>query len=336
MKILLLYSSLLFACFFTGAAFAQEDIKSQAEAAGFLNIIPDARSAAMGGTGVSAATEAATLYHNGALAVFNTEKAGISYSYTPWMKDLISGSALHAVSAWYRIGNKQSILAGFRSFSHPESALTDENGNIFTHFTPSEWSLDLGYSRLILENFSLSLTLHYIHSDMGSYNGADAGNAIAFDLGASYRHNTSWLEGAYWTAGLQLRNIGSKIKYLNEKYNLPGKINAGGSLYLPFSENHQLTCALDLNYQFAPSHSDVFGAGLGVEYTTLRYLAVRGGYHSGNKDKGVYGYGSVGCGLHFHHIRGDFAYWITESDSPLKNTFHLSVGIDMGLFCKQK
>lgn len=41
---------------------------------------------------------------------------------------------------------------------------------------------------------------------------ADAASAVAFDLGLYYHRKTSLLEGAVWTVGLQVANIGTKIK----------------------------------------------------------------------------------------------------------------------------
>ncbi len=315
---------------------AQTNTNSDSEAAPFLGLTPDARSAGMGGVGTALSPDAFSFYHNAAAPLFSKEKGAVGFSYAPWMRDLVSGSALGSVGGFYKIGSKQSIVAGVRDFFHPDMNISDENGNITDKFTPYEWVIDLGYSRLLTKNLSMALTLHYIHSDMGSYNGADAASAVAFDISVYYQRKTSLVDSATWSVGLQVANIGSKIKYADTRYDLPGKISLGGALNLPFSKNHILNCALDFGYQMIPSGSSNFYAGIGAEYTCMKYAVLRAGYHLGDKDKGYDNYGSVGCGLRYHEISGDFSYLLAGSDSPLKNSYQLSIGIGFGLFCSKK
>lgn len=312
------------------AAEAQKN--SDSEAASFLGIVPDARSTAMGGTGTALTPDAFSLYHNAAATLFSEEKGAIAYSYTPWMRNLVSGSILNSVGGFYKIDSKQGIVAGYRGFAHPDVNVSDENGNIVGGFTPKERALDLGYSRLLADKLGMALTLRYIRSDMGSYSGADAAGAVAFDLSVYYKHKTSLVDSAVWSVGLQATNIGSKIKYADTKYSLPGRINLGGALNLPFSKNHVLNCALDFGYQVIPSGSANFRAGIGAEYICMKHAVVRAGYHIGDKNKGYDSYGSVGCGVRYYHISGDFSYLLAGSGSPLKNSCQLTVGVDFGLF----
>jgi len=69
-----------------------------------------------------------------------------------------------------------------------------------------------------------------------------------------------------------------------------------------------------------------------VEYTLLRIVAIRGGYHYGEQDNKLQRYGTLGCGVGCHHIKADFAYLIPEKDSLLKNTWQVALSIDLGLF----
>lgn len=318
------------------AASAQTKNNSDSEAASFLGIAPDARSAGMGGVGVALSPDAFSFYHNAAATLFSREKGAVAFSYAPWMRDLVSGSALYSVGGFYKIGSKQSVVAGFRNFTHPDMNFSDENGNIIEKFTPKERAIDLGYSRLLTNHLGMALTLHYVHSDMGSYNGADAAGAVAFDFSVYYKHTTNLVDSATWSVGLQVTNIGSKIKYSDTKYDLPGKISLGGALNLPFNKNHILNCALDFGYQMIPSGSSNFYAGIGAEYTCMKYGVLRAGYHLGDKDKGYDSYGSIGCGVRYYHISGDFSYLLAGSDCPLKNSYQLTIGVDFGLFCSKK
>lgn len=332
-----IYVSLFLVVMSFPTVFSQTKIDNTSTATPFLNITPDARSAGMGNVGTAVSSGAFAFYHNAAAGLFTNEKAELAYSYTPWMRDVVSGSSLHSVGGYYKIGTKQSVVVGFRSFTHADVAISDEEGNITTRFTPKDWAIDFGYSRCLAKNLAMSLTFRYISSDMGTFNGADIANAVAFDLGVYYRRNLSLLnERASWALGLQLANIGSKIKYLETSYDLPRKAKLGGSLNLPFTDKHALQCAIDMGYMFASSDASAIDASVGVEYTFLKYGILRGGYYLGDNSKGNDSYATLGCGANFYHLRADFSYLMASSTSVLKNTFRFSLGIDLDLFKSNK
>ena len=64
---------------------------------------------------------------------------------------------------------------------------------------------------------------------------------------------------------------------------MPAYANLGGSIDMPFSENHKLLAALDLGYTFMPSTDAAFAAGFGLEYNFLKYGIIRAGYHYGDE-----------------------------------------------------
>lgn len=61
------------------------------------------------------------------------------------------------------------------------------------------------------------------------------------------------MEGASWSAGLQVSNLGPKIKYPKSSESLPMMAKVGGSVDLPFSQMHRLMMTADLGYRLAPS-----------------------------------------------------------------------------------
>lgn len=313
----------------------QAQVKNESGTVPFLKITPDARSAGMGETGAAFADGAFAFFHNAAAGLFNERKSEIAYAYTPWMRDKVSGSALHTVGGYFKLGNKQGVFAGFRHFSYAAIDITDENGNVTDDFTPRDWALDVGYARKITKDLSMSLTFRYISSDMGKFDGADVAHACAFDLGLYYRHRATFLDSASWTVGLQLSNVGSRIKYVSTAYDLPGKVNLGSSLQMPFSQDHKLRCALDFAYQFLPSGSDAWGIAFGTEYLFLQHFALRGGYHWGDKDKGEKSFGTLGCGIAFYHLQGDFSWLLAGSDNVLRNTYRFTLGVDLGWLCRR-
>ena len=69
---------------------------------------------------------------------------------------------------------------------------------------------------------------------------------------------------------------------------------------------------------------------MGAGYTFAQLATVRAGYHFGDQEKGAPRYTSFGCGIHFYHFHLDAAYWLSGTDSPVRNTWMLSLRIDLG------
>lgn len=86
-------------------------------AANFLTIMPDARTAALAGAGVSLTGNENAIFLNGAsIAADKNFRGGASYTYAPWMRDYQSGYSLHTLGGFYKIDEKNVILAGFRYY----------------------------------------------------------------------------------------------------------------------------------------------------------------------------------------------------------------------------
>lgn len=297
-------------------------------AQGILELSTDARSTGMGGVATAVSAGNGVAFHNASLAAFRTDKAAVSYSYSPTLSHLQDGYNLHTVSGFAKLGKKYGQTAGFRYYGLPEGERTDPNGAVIGTIKPREWAAELGYFYEVLHNLSLSINLRYVSSDL-DIEGMNAADAFCFDFGASYRQAISaWMDGkASWTVGFNLKNIGGKLDYgEGGKVSLPGSASVGGALQLPFNENNALECGVDIDY-LLPSELEGLQAGIGAEYTFLKHGMLRAGYHLGNEDKGYSNYGSVGCGVRFFQVQGDFAYVLAGNDSPMKNLWQVSLGI---------
>mgnify|MGYP003861160031 CR=1 FL=1 len=71
----------------------------------FMNVTPDARSAAMGDAGVALSVDANAIHWNTAKLATTDKKMGFSMSYTPWLRNLVN-------SSW-------SLLLMLRPLSYP-------------------------------------------------------------------------------------------------------------------------------------------------------------------------------------------------------------------------
>lgn len=83
-------------------------------AANFLTIMPDARTAALAGAGVSLTGNENAIFLNGAtIAADKNCRGGASYTYAPWMRDYQSGYSLHTLGGFYKIDEKNVIQVTF-------------------------------------------------------------------------------------------------------------------------------------------------------------------------------------------------------------------------------
>lgn len=316
--------SILFMGFTLWSAQAQEPINTGV--ANFLNITSDARGAGMGSAGVALTGNDEAIFYNGATSLLDENRTGgITYNYTPWMRDFDGGYAFHTAGGFYKLNERSAILAGYRYFNNPKTNIT-VNGQQGGAIRPKEMAFAVGYAYELFTDFALSGTFKYIRSDMGKVEGAKSANAIAFDLGALYKTAIKEMDGATWSVGVQVSNIGTKLKYLNKKESLPTMAKLGGAVDLPFSSLHRLIVTADVGYRIAPSDVESVNVSAGAEYILRENFMFRGGYHYGDKNKGDSSYGTAGLGTMLKGAHIDFSWLFAASDNPLRNTFWASFG----------
>lgn len=302
----------------------------KAQSAVFLEVAPDAKAAALGEAGTALSPDAWSVYWNVAKATAATSKMEVAYSFSPWMKDYRSESRLHRVGGFYRLTDKDAIVAGFRHFANGVFELVNNNGVQQGEVNPREYALEVGYARSFFKGFSAGATVRYIRSDMGTSVGADPANAVAFDLGVYYRTQVSLLaDESLLSFGLTLADLGSRIKYAESKYALPTRLAAGAALTLPLVENHSLMCTANALYRVLPSDSRACSGGVGVEYGLYNIGFFRAGYRWNDIEKNVGGdYVSLGLGVKYWHVFADASWRLTtEEYDPLDKTFTFSVGV---------
>ncbi|MDL2323192.1 PorV/PorQ family protein [Bacteroidales bacterium OttesenSCG-928-A17] len=290
--------------------FAQEEIEETPGAA-FLEITSDARSASLGGINSSVMPGALSVFGNAASSIFASEKIGVGASLSA-RKDF-SDANLYSVGGYYNLDDKNSISVGFRHFSNPEMELSKGKT-----FKPTEMAFDLAYTRKLLDGLSLALTARLVNSDMM---GTGAGSASSFggDLGVYYENNLNSFSGGKWNVGLQVSNFGAKLKYNNGEFDLPTRLKAGGSAFLPFSEDHKVLFTANVAYRMLPSDFSTFECGLGAEYNLYKYGFLRAGYHIGDESTGFGNFATLGVGASVKGFKIDAAYWAGAPDQDFKN-----------------
>ncbi|MBO6012244.1 MAG: type IX secretion system outer membrane channel protein PorV [Bacteroidales bacterium] len=224
-----------------------------------LGVAPDARGGAMGDVGAATEPDENSQYWNPAKYAFAYSRAGISVNYTPWLRKLVGGINLAYVSGYTKFGynDNQAISASFRYFSLGEVEAYNTDGNLVQVINPFEMAIDLGYSRMLSENFSMGVVMRYIHSDM-TYDDGDnePANTFAADVAAYY---TAFPQLGYsecqWSWGLNLSNIGGKVSYDGNATSqfLPCNLRIGTSFTFPLDDYNLLSINYDANKFLVPT-----------------------------------------------------------------------------------
>lgn len=233
-----------------------------------LSIAPDARGGAMGDNGVSTLPDANSQYWNPAKYAFSTSSAGVSLSYTPWLRKLVNDVALVNLSGFYKIGSddRQAIAASLRYFTFGEINDYDSNSRaLLTTINPYEMAFDVSYSRKLSESYSMAVGLRYIRSDQGADADAEMvpANAFAADV-AGYLEKYVMLGNAeaLWSFGFNISNIGTKVSYDGGATNqfLPTKLSIGTGLLYPIDDYNQIGAYVDLSKYLVPSEPQLNGS----------------------------------------------------------------------------
>ncbi len=233
-----------------------------------LTVAPDARASGMGDLGAGAMPSVNDQAWNCSKYVFNDAQSGISLSYVPWMRNVGSSNInLLFLTGFYKLDDKQSLAASLRYFSLGDLQFVGSQGEPIRSASPNEFTLDLSYSRLLGEYFSLGAAFRYLRSDLvgGYYNDPNspaeisAANGAAADLGfyfmAPQRMGRMMTE---ITAGVSITNIGTKMAYAYDKstdksYFLPTTLRLAGGLKMELDYYNELAVSLELSKYLVPT-----------------------------------------------------------------------------------
>ncbi len=234
----------------------------------FLTITPDSRHGAMGDVGAATSPDANSQFMNPSKFAFAHDKWGFSLSFTPWLRQLVSDVNLAYLSGFYQLDQNQAIGGSLRYFSMGQIALTGIDQSNMGTVNPSEFALDMSYSRKLSDNFSGGVALRYIRSDLaGGFGGTQgggesytAGNAYATDV-SFYHHSVLGGEGSKNSiaTGINLSNIGSKISYNqgSTKEFLPANMKLGTTFTTQLNDSSSFAFSLDINKLLVPTPANI-------------------------------------------------------------------------------
>lgn len=324
----------------------------------FLTISPDARNAAMGDVGVATSPDANSAYWNPAKLVFIDKAYGGAISYTPWLGKIINDMWISYLTGFYKITREQAVALSMKYFDLGDISFRGTGNEPLGDFNPRELALDLTYSRMLTEEFSVGLTGRYIYSNLtGAFpTGTDTRpiNSAAVDLGVFYSKPMKGTKNSSLSLGALISNIGPKVSYTDDanKNFIPTNLKIGGVYTTELDPFNSLSFALDLNKLLVPTVdkgqsvlSGMFSSfsdapdgfseelkeiilNLGIEYWYNNTFAGRMGYFLESRDKGNRQYLTLGVGFRNQKSFGiDVAYLVPTNgrENPLAETIRFSL-----------
>ncbi|MGD9930623.1 MAG: type IX secretion system outer membrane channel protein PorV [Mangrovibacterium sp.] len=227
----------------------------------FLSIAPDSRAGAMGDAGVATSPDMNSQHWNPAKYAFIESELGVGLSYTPWLRNLVDDINLAYLAGYKKLDDMQTLSASLLYFSLGEITFMDNFGNYQGLQNPNEFAVDLAYTRLLSDQFSGSVALRYIRSDLTGgqlINGVEshAGTSFAADIAFYYRNEMRVnRKESVFSAGVNISNIGNKISYTDgiTKDFIPTNLRLGAAYETELDQYNTLTFAVDLNKLLVPT-----------------------------------------------------------------------------------
>lgn len=334
-----------------------------------LSIAPDSRAGGMGDVGAATTPDVNSQFWNPSKYVFMESQAGVSLSYTPWLRKLVEDIDLAYVAGYWKLDSRQAFSASLRYFSLGSISLMDEFGYPQNSVQPTELAFDAAYSRMLSDKLSASVALRYIYTDLGFNNEEmQPGKTVAADVSAYYKTPISLATGDGQLAfGFNASNIGGKISYDKGTTTsfIPSNLRIGTSFDYPLDAYNRISFSGDANKLMVPtpnqtkiladqtyyskmssisgvfsSFSDAPGGmkeelreisySVGAEYAYNKQFFVRGGYFYEDTYKGNRKYFTAGAGFKLNVMQLDAAYIIaTTPSNPLDGTLRISMSFDM-------
>jgi len=228
----------------------------------FLTIAPDSRSAGMGDAGAATTPDANSIHWNPAKLAFAEKEWGVSFSYTPWLRNLVNDINLTYLTGYLRTDKTQTISGSLLYFSMGEITFTDNAGNQTRKHNPNEFAIDFAYSKKFADLISGGIAFRYIRSDLtGGYSqqgssASKAGSTFAGDISMYYQQplfvDNKNAQAAF---GMNISNIGAKISYNDNatKIFIPINLRLGGRFSVDYDQYNTLSFVLDANKLLVPT-----------------------------------------------------------------------------------
>ncbi len=278
----------------------------------FLQMPIGSRAQAMGSAYTAISSDINCIYYNPAGLGFGLRPSIMLY-HAKWFEDI----SIENLSFYYPNLNNFVLFFGLSYLHFPDI----EGYEISSTNTPIKISpfkvynliTQLGLAYRLTHYLSLGVQTKYLNERIDNI----SASGVAFDMGFLYK-----LPIDYLTIGASIQNLGPKIKYEQQKENLPLTYRIGLAYNIPFT---MLTIAFDA----IKTRGEEWKAAPGLEMVFVESFAIRTGYQFQQDIN--FGY-TVGFGLTFldnYNINYTFAPY-----GILGNTHRAEFVINFGNFEK--
>jgi outer membrane protein OmpA-like peptidoglycan-associated protein len=203
----------------------------------FLNIEPDARSSALGLTGVTQLGGANVSYWNPSLLAH--QKRGIvSFSHSNWLPSLGVGIYYDHLSVSTNLGDNRGVALDVTYFNLGKQTARDEQGANLGTFGNNEFAVRIAYGHAVSKRWSLGFAGQYFRSDLANGyqvqgESINPASGLALDFSGYYSRPINLLQSLneHINIGYNLSSFGQGIKYTDSQnlHALPTKLRLGWS-----------------------------------------------------------------------------------------------------------
>jgi len=201
------------------------------------------------------------------------------------------------------------VLGGaFSYYTAGDMEMIDSDGDKWTAKAEQDIVIVAGFARKFLENLPMGVNLKIISSKLVE---VETGTAFAIDLGGLYYPP---LEGL--NIGLAIRNLGTKLKFLEEGDSLPLTISVGAAYEKPFGRQ-KILVSIDLPFLV---YEQVITPAIGFEFNWREMVQGRLGYRFNIDDTGL----TLGTGLTYRNYFINYAFGLADK---LESAHRVSLGL---------
>ena len=226
----------------------------------FLLIASDARAAGMGDMGVATSVDGFSQQWNSSKYVFSTAKQGIGVSYTPYLSKLVNDIFLGNITYFNRINERGAFAFSLKYFSLGDIECVQDEISEALIQRPNELAVDASYALRLSDQFSMSVAMRYLRSDLKLDVGdtdATAASTFGVDISGYYQGE----EEAYsdfngrWRMGFAIQNIGPKFKYDEggQENFQPTNLRVGGGFDFIFDDYNKIAVTAEITKLLVPT-----------------------------------------------------------------------------------
>jgi hypothetical protein len=277
----------------------------------FLKISTMPRVAAMGDAGVAASD--ATWAEVNPAHLLNVEGSLVTFAHTAWFHDInLETFSVGTTSSKHAFG---VMLTGL--YTDPldgYDALGVKQGT----FRFYDLVVGATYARRLYRSLSVGASGKMLYEKIDW----DSAAGFALDVGAGFTPMTPFLGGRF-SLGVALRDLGPKMGYFDEDFDLPLTVQAGAG-YSPGWLPERLDATVAVDYEKTRGRDG--GPLVGLEAGLKDLVALRVGYRNTNAhDNGDL---TFGLGLALANTLVDYAY--VDMGEDLGDTHRVSVAFKVG------